>query len=124
MTLALGWHPNIKFPPWDFAVLAEKCSTKEQRITTETMEGLVKDAAMAYDDAHWIEANFRGTDKLNEIEKPIVALLDLLRDRINRNRLIAQLFKNGAGHFVTSHVTIEGREFASEDKFDEFGRRP
>ena len=105
MTLALMWHPNIQFPPWDFVVLAEKRSTKEHRITTETMEGLVKDAATAYEDAHWIEANFGGTDTLDEIEKPISAVLALLRERINQHRLIVQLFKDGADHLVTRRVT-------------------
>ena len=116
MTLALWEHPNIQFPQRDIVGLAEKHSTKEQRISPSTMEGLIKDADTAYKDAPWIEANFGGADTLSKIEKPISALLDLLRDRINRHRLIAQLFQDGDEHLVTNRVT---REFASEDKYDE-----
>jgi hypothetical protein len=119
MKLALGWHENIKFLQRDIVGLAEKHSTKEQRIATETMEGLIKDAATVYKDASWIEANFGGPDTLHLLEEPIGAALDLLRNQPNRSRLIAKLLKDGAGHFAMNSITIEGTEHLSEDTFDE-----
>jgi hypothetical protein len=95
MTLALMWHENIQFLPSAIAALAEKHSTKEQRIATETMEGIVKDAATVYKDADWIEDNFGGGDTLLEIKIPLAKVLALLRDGINRDRLITQLLIDG-----------------------------
>jgi hypothetical protein len=114
MTLALMWHENIQFPPSAIAALAEK-----HQIAPLLFEEIVKDAATAYVDADWIEDNFGGGDTLLDIGKPLSEVLDLLRGKINRHRLITQLCEDGVGHLVMRRVTIEGREFGSEDKYDE-----
>jgi hypothetical protein len=94
--------PTIALPAEDIAKLA-----KRHKIDRTLLEAIIGEAAWYYGTTRWIsEEGYDKPDTLDEIEKPITALLNLLGHEVNRHRLFVRLVGVQDGHAVNDVVAV------------------